>query len=949
MADVVKVAIVGEITDLKAKLAAAKADVKSFDDDVARLSDEIARGGAAAETQFGGQLQTASIQLIRASVNVQNFEDKIAALVPSMGKTGQAAQGAAEQVKGLVDEATSARVGAVPGAMGGASSSIALLGAAAGIAVVGVQALVGALVSLYNEAVRASDAVSRIEIGATLAGNLGIVRASVEQTIAELQKMYGVTREDAEKIAGAFSTMRGTSEEQLRGLSIAVGQYLQATGRDATATVNTVTGLLQKQRVTIEELEKVFPGLTREQYQSYAAVSQLGSGTQRAAAMSQLFLDYMKSASPQIAEYNSGIHRSWANFAQYWVMLAAGIPYQEIHDAMLQQNTKTWNEHTAAVQRDIAAMKGAAPAADEVLIAADRAAAAQAKYGDRIQDTKRNIKELEAGLATARATETGDALARDIAKYSEALKEARTNLARLQAEQANRENAGKAAAGEVLVNEARLTNAQIAADDSISKQEQIQRQIQTWNILLSSDKLTAAQRVQVQRDLATSLRQLHAAEAAEVKAAERMKADIAKDTARTDLELSRITIQEKRAALEQQVQAHQISEQQKLELMRQFAEEELQINLRVLDNSISTYEADEKEFARVENQKRILRAQTAAEIAKIDAQIEQANNRAAREDMRAWRDATNVLLSAQRTFVQGMFNSNESIKMVALRTIDTILQKEIEADLAYLTKHMLFKETELAADATAEQGGLLVKLFSEGQKTAATASGATARGAINQAEAASENTGLIIRAARWVATQLGFTAASTAGEAARTTAATTGEAARVATTTAAAATEQAIRATANVAAVESYAAVAAAGAAAAMASIPYIGPALAAAAAAETFAMLQPFAAIAALETGTMEVPKNMPAMLHQGEMVVPKTFASGIRSMLSTSPPVPGGFSTPAGRGASSGDVHVNYSPTINAPERPTLPQLVAQDASFFRAWIQSEIRDGSIKLATT
>ncbi len=128
-----------------------------------------------------------------------------------------------------------------------------------------------------------------------------------------------------------------------------------------------------------------------------------------------------------------------------------------------------------------------------------------------------------------------------------------------------------------------------------------------------------------------------------------------------------------------------------------------------------------------------------------------------------------------------------------------------------------------------------------------------------------------MRAAKWAASELGMTTATTTGETTRTTEKLAAEA-----------TSKAAEIAANVSAVESYSAVAAAGAAASVASIPYVGPVMAVAAAADTYAMLQPYALIASA-AGGFDAPsgdRNPVTQLHGGEMVLPADISNMVRSM---------------------------------------------------------------------
>jgi hypothetical protein len=164
--------------------------------------------------------------------------------------------------------------------------------------------------------------------------------------------------------------------------------------------------------------------------------------------------------------------------------------------------------------------------------------------------------------------------------------------------------------------------------------------------------------------------------------------------------------------------------------------------------------------------------------------------------------------------------------------------------------------------------------------------------------------------AHWVATQLGMTAASASGSAARVVAASPEEAAtiaqlaamlgkhisveaaktgatvtgvtiRTAATTAGAATAKAAEASAGSTTVLAAAGKAAAGTYASVAQIPYVGWLLAPPAAAAAYVAVAAYQTIASAEGGWDQVPyDNYPTNLHKDEMVLPRNIADSVRDM---------------------------------------------------------------------
>lgn len=245
------------------------------------------------------------------------------------------------------------------------------------------------------------------------------------------------------------------------------------------------------------------------------------------------------------------------------------------------------------------------------------------------------------------------------------------------------------------------------------------------------------------------------------------------------------------------------------------------------------------------------------------------------------------MLGYEQQFVQNVLSGRMSLQGSLLRLAGQFIEKELANDLKYLTARLMYNDVELREMYKQGLGGLLFHTKVETGKTAATAMSAAARETIGAEEAA------------------------------------------VGVATQAASQEVSILNSAKTAA---------AGAYSALAGIPYIGPIIAPIAAGAAFVAVEAYGQLASLDTGTMEVPKDMTANIHKGEMVVPKPFADSVRSS-----DFFGGANPKAGHA-----VHFDYSPTINAPERPTLPQLIEKDANFMRSWIHAELRAGALKVDT-
>jgi hypothetical protein len=233
---------------------------------------------------------------------------------------------------------------------------------------------------------------------------------------------------------------------------------------------------------------------------------------------------------------------------------------------------------------------------------------------------------------------------------------------------------------------------------------------------------------------------------------------------------------------------------------------------------------------------------------------------------------------------------------------------------------------EAAMKWTASQAAQLFSLQThEAAKTATAAAGAAARGGISATETATENSSLLVRLARWIATQLGFTSATTAGAGERAIAMSAEQVAALQIQGAGARAQIAMEA--------------AVAAAAAFADSAMLGPPGLVAApgvSATTYGTVMAFqASVPALAVGAWNMPRDMLAQLHAGEMVVPANFASGLRGIL----------------GGSGGSASMSYSPTINAGPggggtMRELGRLLARSNDKMRDYMLDVTRNGSLRL---
>ncbi|WP_284537721.1 hypothetical protein [Pleomorphomonas sp. T1.2MG-36] len=220
--------------------------------------------------------------------------------------------------------------------------------------------------------------------------------------------------------------------------------------------------------------------------------------------------------------------------------------------------------------------------------------------------------------------------------------------------------------------------------------------------------------------------------------------------------------------------------------------------------------------------------------------------------------------------LRSMASGQESFKNATLRAIGDMLLAEMEKDVAAFSHHALYAALGVKTDEKAAQGGLLWTIFSQAEKTAATATGSTVRAGLE----AGEN--IMASGAKTAEVSVHL-----AGEAAKTGATAVGASARTSIEVGASVASAAANAATMKTGIFNHAASAAAATFDSVAQIPLVGYILAPAAAAVAFAGTAAFGSLLSFDVGAWNLPTDTIAKVHKGETIVPATFADGLRSAL--------------------------------------------------------------------
>ena len=423
---------------------------------------------------------------------------------------------------------------------------------------------------------------------------------------------------------------------------------------------------------------------------------------------------------------------------------------------------------------------------------------------------------------------------------------------------------------------------------------------------------------------------LEAAQLAEGTRTAEQNRQIAVNDITTQLDLQKAAIDDKKRAAEDDYKEARISADQKRDILAALARQEAELEIAAQEAKKQAYAHDIVAVHEAANQEQIIRAKLAADLDAIERQRTQdkikeeekrtaAAKKAAEEEERTWRTANNEILSAEDRLVSGIMGGRESLSRILGQIALETATKEIQADLKYLTQHMLLRAEGLAADTASEKGGLAVHLLTQTHKTAATAAGVAAR-------TGAESTGFFARMLGLLGISLG---AHTATEGAKTAATVTGAATRGAAQAAAATTANVAQKIADEIAVSGYAGEAAAATFAAYSPLALVAPGLPAGMAAAAFAQTMAFGSFA---QGANVVPRDMIAQIHAGERIIPAADNSAIMSAV-----------TGGGRGGDR-NFHATFAPTIHSQQPRTIMEELEEHAPAFFGWLKRAHRDGKI-----
>lgn len=874
------VKVSADVSDLQTKLALAQANLRAFSAETRNLADQVLAASDAQKAELAPALQAAASGAAQARAEVSALRKEFG------GEFHGSISTATREFRALFDELSSGRTRQTPGTIAIIANRVFGLGPAALAAVGGIAALAGGLGYLALSAYRASEAAENTRAAFAFQG-LSESAAQINGWVQQVNRIPSVSSEAAGKTVAAFARIRDATPQLIQALVDRLPELARGMGEDVPAAASKLSEVFS-------DVDKKGEPFLRDLHASAATVNEFTTAAangDRAQEFAIILAQLDQAAQRVDASLGHAAGNSRSFFDNLSLIFAVAAP--DAADAVEKLDKATQDLDASKVKQLADDLKAATQSPSTTPQVSVPLAQFEAQLEQLKEDTSRsNLSILDSEVAMYRQR----LQAADV--YGQEREELERRLASTIAEQ-NRE------AGSEAVSAARSQISEISAQSNIGAVQRLEQERQVWQQLLSGDKLTYAQREEAQRSFNEATAALTRAQQSEQQA-------IAKSDADTDIAISREKLEAQKNLLSEEAAAKRITAQQEYDDLREIARQEEALDEERLQAELSMLQNEPAKYEEVYNQIRQLRAKLATDLSTYDKEEELSTERSTKQEVSAWKGAVNEITSAESSLVQNVLTKRYTLTQDLIQLSGQLVEKEITDDIKYYTTKLLYNALGLASDKTTEQGGLLVHLLTETEKTSATQAGVTTRNALN----ATESTSLLGKIGDMLASWLGL-------ETSKTAATTAGDATRTASDTAAAAAGTA----AAHAAGQAYAGEAAAAAMASVAAIPVTGWALAPGVGASVFAEATGFAAA---EGGMLTVPSdNFLIAAHADESVLPASIAGPMRD-----------FFTGGGQGGGSGD---NWTINVNAIDGQSAAQFLKNNAQTIVTALTTQKRLGN------
>src|SRR3984885_10636600 len=237
MPNTLSISVTAEIADLQAKFAVAQASVRSLNSEMMALARQSAKGML--DPAGSAQLKEGAGQLLTARAQAEGFAGQAAAAGVTLQGVSRAASesgihigGAAREFRALSSDLARGDYARLPIVFGMLARSLAGVGAAGMLAVVGVGAIAAGLAYLAIRAIGASHALDEMQIAAAAAGN-NLPRSQLKEFTDNLSEAGNVTAKAAQEIVRELANIPGMTAPSLASATALVSRFAITTHQDA--------------------------------------------------------------------------------------------------------------------------------------------------------------------------------------------------------------------------------------------------------------------------------------------------------------------------------------------------------------------------------------------------------------------------------------------------------------------------------------------------------------------------------------------------------------------------------------------------------------------------------------------------------------------------------------------------------------------------------------------
>jgi len=714
--------------------------------------------------------EISSAQAARMMGQIANQAD---AATAAHGRLGHGTAGVTREFIVLGHEAMSGNFSRIPGSMmvlaersGNLTGIIGALASPIGLVGIGLAATSVTMIEMAASAERADRSLITLQTSFAAVGNRARTNgADLKAVVDEVARLPGVNREAATEIVNDFARTRQIGGQLFAELTATIDKSARVMGVDAPAAAKTLASSFADPTKGAEQLDQQYGILKEGQLRQIETMQRQGDviGAQNVllsawkARLAELppGLTAIQTASNDLGNawdrlmqsfgHVTAIQTARDSLAGLLELMAHHIdptPLDNYNKALAEYNRIA--DRLAAEKNGPLAKIGLDPRVEALTKELQTAKANLDKSQQEMLKAAEPKSSETAPAATGGGASSGANSSVDLVKQAQALSQyngvaAQTKAidddltllkkayasatldatkAEIQLKIAEAERQKEALTAKTGPSQMETWRAELAQQDAAqaaSRADQLRADIAFWQAKRQLVETGSKDAVAIDKEVAQKQIALNREMLAEAKRTAAEKREIAKQDAATDAEISRIELATNKQLLEDGVAEGVITAQEKVQILKGFTEAAYQEDLTRLDNELTTLNATTKDYDRVYNEIRKLKASHNQEMANLDRQAATESKKAADANTKAWEGALAPISRAFSTSISGMIMGTQTLQQAEQRIAQNIVMSFVDAAQQMATKWIASKLAQLTATETADVG-----MAASGEAAAAT-------------------------------------------------------------------------------------------------------------------------------------------------------------------------------------------------------------------------------------